>query len=72
MDAGGLKKVSKAMNYVPRHLPDEVGMRHGRSVMLEIDSAKMQADGYVSYVTHNLVWLTAHVSVGYLRVVDCD
>ena len=47
-----------------------VAIRHGKPVMLEIDSAKMQADGYAFYVTGNHVWLTDHVPTAYLRVVD--
>jgi putative RNA 2'-phosphotransferase len=43
-----------------------VGMRHGKPVLLTIDSAQMHADGYEFFVTGNDVWLTDHVPPKYL------
>lgn len=48
----------------------EVGRRHGKVVLLEIDSAKMHADDFEFFLTANDVWLTDHVPVEYIRVVE--
>lgn len=45
----------------------DVGMRHGKPVLLEIHAARMHADGYEFFVTGNNVWLTDHVPAVYLR-----
>ena len=44
-----------------------VGARHGRPVVLEVDAARMAADGLAFYVTANRVWLTEAVPAAYLR-----
>ena len=46
----------------------QVAMRHGVPVLLEIDAARMSADGHLFYVTGNQVWLTDHVPPRYLTV----
>ncbi len=46
-----------------------VGMRYGELVMLQIDAARMHADGHVFYVSANAVWLTEGVPAEYLRVM---
>ena len=43
-----------------------VGKRHGKPVILKIDTAKMSADGHLFYLSDNNVWLTDHVPVKYL------
>ena len=45
----------------------EVGKRHGKVIVLEVDSKKMIRDGYEFYLSENGVWLTKSVPVGYLR-----
>jgi putative RNA 2'-phosphotransferase len=54
--------------------PDEataikVGQRHGKPVVLQIDSSSMQADGHVFYRSENNVWLTLHVPIKYIKVL---
>lgn len=44
-----------------------VGSRHGRVVVLEIDSKQMQNDGYSFYLSDNGVWLTEHVPERYIK-----
>ena len=44
----------------------KVGSRHGVPVVYEVDAARMQADGFVFYLSANGVWLTEHVPVAYL------
>ena len=44
-----------------------VGKRHGKVVLLEIDSKKMFDNGYEFYLSENGVWLTDVVPVEYLK-----
>jgi putative RNA 2'-phosphotransferase len=46
----------------------QVGMRHGKPVVLSIDARKMHADGFQFYMTDNLVWLTEHVPPEFISV----
>ena len=44
-----------------------VGSRHGKPVIYEIDCRSMAADGYKFYLSENHVWLTKSVPACYLR-----
>lgn len=44
----------------------EVGKRHGKVVVLEIDCATMHQDGYEFYLADNGVWLTNRVPTQYI------
>ena len=44
-----------------------VGKRHGKVVILEVESKKMFEDGYEFYLSENGVWLTDVVPVEYLK-----
>jgi putative RNA 2'-phosphotransferase len=44
-----------------------VGGRHGKPVVLVVDAAAMQRDGFVFYRSANGVWLTDEVPAQYLR-----
>ena len=44
----------------------KVGQRRGKPVILTIDAAAMQADGYPFYRAENGVWLTDHVPARYV------
>ncbi|VTR94957.1 rna 2 -phosphotransferase : Probable RNA 2'-phosphotransferase OS=Nostoc sp. PCC 7107 GN=kptA PE=3 SV=1: PTS_2-RNA [Gemmata massiliana] len=46
----------------------KVGQRHGKPVILVVDTAKMRADGHIFYRSTNGVWLVEHVPPQYLRV----
>ena len=52
-------------NHVHLSLDDEtatkVGSRHGKPVVLRIESGKMEEVGFIFYLSENNVWLTAHV-----------
>ena len=53
--------------------PDEataskVGKRHGKPVILRVDTGLMYNDGHAFYQSQNGVWLTAHVPPTYLAV----
>lgn len=45
----------------------KVGQRHGKPVVLLIDSGRMYKDGYKFYLSANSVWLTEHVPAEYLQ-----
>ena len=70
---GAIKKgglISKNRLHV--HLSDDketalkVGARHGKSVILTINSHKMYEDGFKFYLSDNGVWLTDVVPVKYI------
>jgi putative RNA 2'-phosphotransferase len=45
-----------------------VGSRRGKSVILIVDSKKMNEDGYTFFCSENGVWLTEHVPTEYVRI----
>ncbi len=45
----------------------KVGSRHGKPVVYEVDTEKMQKDGFVFYQSVNGVWLTKRVPPEYLK-----
>lgn len=47
-----------------------VGGRHGKPVVLLVDSAQMAADGFSFFISENGVWLTDHVPVRYLKRIE--
>ena len=47
-----------------------VGKRHGKPKAFIISAQQMQKDGYTFYVSQNNVWLTDHVPVKYLKLLD--
>jgi len=71
---GGLKKMSR--NHV--HLsPDwqtayNVGIRHGKPVILIVDSKTMYSKGYKFYLSENGVWLTDSVPVEFIKERHID
>lgn len=44
----------------------KVGARHGKPLVLRIDSMRMHGDNHVFYVSENGVWLAEHVPPRYL------
>jgi len=64
--------VSKTRNHVhlsnDRETAVKVGSRHGKVVVLLVDTKQMAADGIEFILSDNGVWLTEHVAVKYLRV----
>ena len=46
----------------------QVGRRHGKLVILQIDARKMQSEGLFFYLTPNKVWLTEHVPKEYIKI----
>ena len=64
----------RSMNRLYVHLsPDtetarKVGSRHGKPVILRINSGQMEADGAVFYLSVNGAWLTKEVPAKYITV----
>lgn len=48
----------------------KVGGRHGRPVVLVVETARMRADGFAFFRSANGVWLVDHVPPQYLRVMS--
>lgn len=48
----------------------EVGMRHGKVVILKIDAGKLHAQGHLFYLSANKVWLTDAVPVEFITLPD--
>jgi putative RNA 2'-phosphotransferase len=68
----GLKKMGRHHVHLS---PDtatatKVGTRRGAPVVLAVDAAAMQRDGFSFYCSANGVWLVDHVPVKYLHVTD--
>lgn len=48
----------------------QVGSRHGKPIVLQIDCAGMLADQHVFYLSENGVWLTDEVPAGYITILE--
>ncbi|KIC18501.1 RNA 2'-phosphotransferase [Leisingera sp. ANG-Vp] len=46
----------------------QVGMRHGKPVILQVDAAKMQLQGHKFYMSENRVWLCKTVPPEFLEL----
>lgn len=44
-----------------------VGSRHGKAIVLMIESGRMYAEGFLFYLSENQVWLTDHVPPAYIK-----
>lgn len=45
---------------------NKVGMRHGKPIILTINTQKMSEDGFEFYLSENNVWLTDFVDAKYI------
>lgn len=52
-----------------RAVAEQVGKRHGKVVVLQVDAEAMHRGGHLFYVSVNGVWLTDEVPVAFLTVV---
>ncbi|HUS13709.1 MAG TPA: RNA 2'-phosphotransferase [Chloroflexia bacterium] len=68
----GLRKMARHHVHLSREVETarRVGGRHGRPVVLAVDSAAMHAAGHVFYCSENGVWLTDTVPAQYLRPLE--
>jgi len=64
----GLKTQNRQYVHLSKDLKTakNVGSRHGKVVILNIDTVSMLEDGFEFYVSENGVWLTNHVPVKYI------
>ncbi|MEM6346955.1 MAG: RNA 2'-phosphotransferase [Bacteroidota bacterium] len=64
----GLEKRNRHHVHMSKDLEtaSQVGSRHGKLVILEVDARRMFEDGHPFYCTPNEVWLTDFVPVEYL------
>jgi putative RNA 2'-phosphotransferase len=46
----------------------QVGQRHGKAVVLQVDAAAMHAQGYMFLLSANQVWLTDYVPADFLSL----
>ena len=53
-----------------RETAKQVGSRHGRPVVYEIDCRQMSEDGYRFFESANHVWLTKEVPARYLKKIE--
>lgn len=65
----GLRKMARHAVHLSPDIPTAtaVGARRGRPIILQIDAAKMHADGHVFYRSENGVWLTDEVPPEYIH-----
>lgn len=47
----------------------QVGQRHGKPVVVQIDAGLMQSNGFVFFQSENGVWLTEEVPAQYIRTL---
>lgn len=68
----GLTKQSRQHVHLSKDIETAkiVGQRHGKVVILEINSEKMFHEGYAFYLSENGVWLTDRVVTQYLKVKE--
>jgi len=68
----GLKKMKRHHVHLSAdtETASKVGQRHGKLVILTVDSAAMQKAGYDFYLSENGVWLTDVVPAKYLTVLE--
>jgi putative RNA 2'-phosphotransferase len=68
IQAAGLSKMSRQHVHMSAdtETATKVGSRHGQVVVLNIDAARMHADGLLFYCSENGVWLTDHVPQQYI------
>ncbi|MBK1812235.1 RNA 2'-phosphotransferase [Clostridium sp. YIM B02505] len=66
----GIQKQSRKYVHLSMDLDTalSVGKRHGKPVVLKIDSIRMFDDGHKFYLSKNGVWLTDYVSVKYISL----
>lgn len=65
----GLKKMNRQHVHLSPDLETaaKVGRRHGKLVILEVNTRRMSEDGYRFFKSENGVWLTDHVPSEYLN-----
>ncbi len=67
----GIKKMSRLHVHLSTSYSTAIktGMRHGDPVVLEIQSGKMNFDGYDFFISENGIWLTDFVPATYIEIL---
>ncbi len=67
----GINKKSRNFVHLSKDIDTavKVGARHGKPIVLRIDTKKMCADGYKFFLSENGVWLTEYVPFEYASIV---
>ena len=70
----GLKRMNRQHVHLSADLTtaSKVGVRHGKLVILEVDTHAMANDGHSFYISANGVWLTDHVPPDYLTELNSE
>jgi putative RNA 2'-phosphotransferase len=65
----GLKPMSRQYVHLSRtiEIAENVGKRHGKPVMLYINTKAMNENGYTFYLSENNVWLVEYVPKEYIK-----
>ena len=68
----GLKPMNRLYVHLSKDMDTalKVGRRHGKPVVLKIDSGSMYQDGHLFYLSENGVWLTKKVEAKYLEKIS--
>ena len=68
----GLEKRSRQHVHLSRDIKIalQVGMRHGKPVIFNVLAGEMYKSGYVFYLSENKVWLTDHVPIQFLKLLE--
>lgn len=48
----------------------KVGQRHGKVIIFKVNTKQMHQNGFKFYQAENGVWLTEHVPVSYLKILE--
>lgn len=72
--AEGLKKGSRQYVHLSSDIETaiKVGKRHGKPVVLKVNSGKMSLNGQQFFLSENKVWLTDYVAPPYLTLLQID
>ena len=70
----GIKSMSRLYVHLSQNIETahKVGKRHGKPVVLEIDSKRMHSEGIKFYLSENGVWLTSYVDSKYITASLVD
>lgn len=68
----GIKKMNRHHVHLSQDVAtaQKVGMRHGKPIILVIDTEKMDNQGFDFYLSDNLVWLTDFVPAEFVKVYE--
>ena len=72
INENGIRSVERQYVHVSatREKALEVGKRHGKAILLEINAKRLHAEGHPFYLSENGIWLTTDIPVGYFRQIE--